>query len=164
MNNNDCEHEVDYCEEHCRYGPDYVKGEKRFFYVFTLEDREKTFQVFGITGNHITRFDHYKRSLEKIKTSVSFSSFRYLKLPDAEPEYVEKAFKSTHGFYPGSKSREVGASTCGVDGTIVESFLIDDSRGSVEALADLQERWEAMKTKATEQGKIDFYKTTNIHT
>ena len=97
------------CAEYS-YSPD----KPGWFYRFEFIDRGQTFLCYGITNDLETRRKTYGRQLE-IK---NFQSLHFDK--GSIPQEIEKKFHEIR------KESSVPASTCGVNGTVTESFPITD--------------------------------------
>ena len=90
----------------------YDPSKPGWFYRFEFIDQDQTFLCYGITSDLDTRRKHYERKLE-IK---NFQSLHFDK--GSIPQELEKQFHEIR------QESSAPASTCGVAGTITESFSL----------------------------------------
>jgi hypothetical protein len=99
------------------------------FYRFEFIDRGQTFLCYGITNDLETRRKHYERQLE-VK---NFQSLHFDK--GSIPQELEKQFHEIR------KESSAPASTCGVNGTVDESFSLSPEH--MELLTVFEAHWTA---------------------
>jgi len=111
----------------------YDPAKPGVFYRFEFIDRGQTFLCYGITNNLDERRTHYERKLDV----RNFQSLHFDK--GSTPQEIEKKFHEIR------KESSVPASTCGVVGTITESFSLSPENWELSTI--FEAHWQAAAEK-----------------